>query len=352
MKNEFAVLPERLPEWFDRNARDLPWRENRDPYRVWVSEIMLQQTRVEAVRGYYARFLQAFPTVSDLANAQEDTLFKLWEGLGYYSRARNLHRAAKQIVSDFGGVFPERYADIRALPGIGDYTAGAIASICFEQPRAAVDGNVLRVTARFSADDTPVDDPSHKKKITALLEEVYPSGSCGKFTQSLMELGATVCTPRAPRCGECPLQDVCRGYRLGTAAALPVKKPKRDKKHVRKTVFLLWCGDRLALSRRAASGLLGGMWEFPNVDVPLDAEKALRMAEMFGVQPETLLSQVNRTHVFTHIVWEMTGYSVQCAVPDPRYTWKTLGEIRAETALPTAFRIFLEGEDDACAPIF
>ena len=296
--------------------------------------------------GYYARFLRAFPTVGDLANAEEDVLFKLWEGLGYYSRARNLHRAAKQIVSLHGGVFPEAYADIRALPGIGDYTAGAIASICFEQPRAAVDGNVLRVTARFMNDDTPIDEPAFKKKITSLLEAVYPQGNCGKFTQSLMELGATVCTPRAPKCDVCPLSAVCAANRCGTVGALPVKKPKKDKKHVDKTVFLLWCGDRLALSRRAETGLLGGMWELPNVDVPLDAAGALRVVETFGVQPEALESQVHRTHVFTHIFWNMTGYAIRCAVPDERFVWKTLSEIRADTALPTAFRIFLDGEKD------
>ena len=347
MDNVFALLPDLLLPWFDTHARALPWRENRDPYRVWVSEIMLQQTRVEAVRAYYTRFLQAFPTVSDLANAGEDELLKLWEGLGYYSRARNLHRAAKQIVTEHGGIFPADYAKIRTLPGIGDYTAGAIASICFEQPRAAVDGNVLRVTARYLNDDTPVDAPLYKKAVTSLLEAVYPAGGCGKFTQSLMELGATICVPRVPKCAECPLRASCAAAQNGTAAVLPVKKPKQGKRQVEKTVFLLWCGDRLALSRRADAGLLGGMWEFPNMDMPLDDAGALRAAASFGVQPKQLESRVRRVHIFTHIRWDMTGYTIRCAVPDARFVWKTLPEIRTQMALPTAFRIFLDGESDA-----
>ena len=342
MNNVFAALPALLLPWFDENARVLPWRENRDPYRVWVSEIMLQQTRVEAVMGYYTRFLIAFPTVAALAEADEDTLFKLWEGLGYYSRARNLHKAAKLIVLEHGGIFPDAYDAIRALPGIGDYTAGAIASICFEQPRSAVDGNVLRVTARFLNDETPIDLPAFKQRIRTDLEAVYPAGNCGKFTQAIMELGATVCTPRAPKCAVCPLRDHCAGLRDGTADKLPVKIPKKEKKYVQKTVFLLRHGDTLALTRRAPDGLLGGMWELPNVDAALDAAAALRQAEQFGVQPEAPESLVHRTHIFTHILWDMTAYSIRCAVADTRFVWKTAEEIRAETALPTAFRKFLE----------
>ena len=255
----FSMLPALLLPWYADNARVLPWRESRDPYRVWVSEIMLQQTRVEAVMGYYARFLRALPTVEALAAADEDALFKLWEGLGYYSRARNLQRAAQKIVTEYGGVFPHDYERVRALPGVGPYTAGAICSICFDLPKAAVDGNVLRVTARYLGDDTPIDESAHKAKIAAQLEDVYPAGNCGTFTQSLMELGATVCTPRSPKCASCPLRQHCRAFAQNTVDRLPVKTPKKEKRRVEKTVFLLWYGEELALVRREESGLLGGM---------------------------------------------------------------------------------------------
>lgn len=338
----FKALPSLLLPWYESHARSLPWRENRDPYRVWVSEIMLQQTRVEAVIGYYARFLEAFPTVDSLADADEDRLLKLWEGLGYYSRARNLQKAAQKIVAEHGGVFPRDYGSIRALPGVGDYTAGAIASICFDQPHAAVDGNVLRVSARYLDDDTPIDEPPFKKSVTENLEKIYPAGACGTFTQSLMELGATVCTPRSPKCAVCPLAAQCLANKHGTAASLPVKNPKKDKKLVRKTVFLLWCGDELALCRREESGLLGGMWELPNVDTPLDADGALRQAECFGARPKQMLSRVNRVHIFTHIRWEMACYTILCAEKAPQFTWRTREQIEKAYGLPTAFRKFLE----------
>ena len=338
---QFALLPETLLPWYRENARDLPWRESRDPYRVWVSEIMLQQTRVEAVMGYYARFLRAFPTVESLAAADEDHLFKLWEGLGYYSRARNLQKTACRIVSDFGGVFPRDYESVRALPGVGPYTAGAICSICFDLPTAAVDGNVLRVTSRFLNDDTPIDESTHKKEITERLESVYPAGNCGAFTQSLMELGATVCTPRSPKCADCPLQKSCGAFAAGTVAELPVKKPKKEKQLVLKTVFLLWYGDELALVRREETGLLGGMWSLPNVDEPLDVEGALRQAEAFGVEPLSVLSQEHRTHIFTHIRWEMESFTILCGAKSDRFIWRTEDEIRRRYALPTAFRKFL-----------
>ena len=246
-EKQYASLPGALLPWFRENARDLPWRRDREPYHVWLSEIMLQQTRVEAVRGYYLRFLEALPTVAALAETDEGALLKLWEGLGYYSRARNLQKAARVIVSEHGGRFPEDFDAIRALPGVGPYTAGAIASICFEQPRAAVDGNVLRVLSRITECGEPVDLPEVRADFTARLERVYPAGSCGAFTQSLMELGATVCTPRSPRCESCPCAAFCLARERGTAAALPARLPKKDKRVEERTVFLLRCGDRLGL---------------------------------------------------------------------------------------------------------
>ncbi|MBQ7541157.1 MAG: A/G-specific adenine glycosylase [Clostridia bacterium] len=339
----FALLPRALPPWFRENARQLPWRQDRDPYRVLVSEIMLQQTRVEAVIGYYTRFLEAFPTVEALAAAPEDRLFKLWEGLGYYSRARNLQKAAQAIVR--AGAFPSDLRSVRALSGVGPYTAGAICSICFDLPTSAVDGNVLRVAARYTNDATPVDLPAFRRSVAERLEAVYPSGACGEFTQALMELGATVCTPRSPKCADCPLREKCEGFAAGTAAALPVKSPKKEKRLVRKTVFLLWHGDEMALVRRKDSGLLAGMWSFPDVDEPLDAEGALRWAERAGVQPAALLEQTHRTHVFTHIRWEMDAFTILCGAETDAFVWRTPGEIRRSFALPTAFRIFLKETD-------
>lgn len=340
--NSFKLLPDALLPWYAQNARKLPWRENADPYRVWVSEIMLQQTRVEAVIGYYARFLEAFPTVQDLAEASQDRLFKLWEGLGYYSRAKNLQKAALVICEKFGGAFPQDYNSIRTLPGVGPYTAGAIASICFGLPKAAVDGNVLRVTARFLNDDTPIDSPVFKTAVTQSLEEIYPAGKCGTFTQALMELGATVCTPKSPKCDTCPLKDKCLANQNGTQSVLPVKTPKKEKTLVRKTVFLFFCGEELAIHKRPATGLLSSMWELPNIDVSLDASEAMQKAQEMGLCPKVVLWETEQVHIFTHIRWEMVGYAIACEKKTDEFVWKTREEIGMEYALPTAFRKFLE----------
>lgn len=348
MKNEIQpkedlyrqLVPAILP-WYRQNARDLPWRRDREPYHVWLSEIMLQQTRVEAVCGYYERFLAALPTIRDLAKAPEAQLLKLWEGLGYYSRVRNLQKAAVKIMEN-GGAFPQTYDEIRALPGIGPYTAGAISSICFELPRAAVDGNVLRVTARLTADETPVDLPAVKRGVTEALERVYPAGHCGEFTQALMELGATVCTPRSPKCGVCPLYAFCLARQKDMAQKLPVKQPKRDKQLENKTVFLLTCGDKIAIEQREKKGLLAGMWQLPNVPGHLTANEALQKAAQFGAQPFSLQKELHKTHIFTHIRWEMVCYAIECRCECAPFFWATPRQLQADYALPTAFRIFLE----------
>ncbi len=340
-ETQYKNLPGALLPWFRENARDLPWRRDREPYHVWLSEIMLQQTRVEAARAYYLRFLDALPTVETLAGVSEGELLKLWEGLGYYSRARNLQKAARVIVAEHGGVFPADYDAIRALPGVGPYTAGAIASICFEQPRAAVDGNVLRVLSRITENASPVDLPEVRNDFTARLEAVYPAGSCGAFTQSLMELGATVCAPRSPRCGSCPCAGFCLALAHGTAASLPKRLPKKGKRVEERTVFLLRCGDRTAIRRRPAHGLLAGLWELPNEIGTLDASEALRRTEVLGVRPYELVEEMHRAHVFTHIRWEMTGYLLLCREETPAFVWASETELRERYALPTAFRQFL-----------
>ena len=340
-----ARLPAVLLPWYAQNKRDLPWRRNREPYHVWLSEIMLQQTRVEAVKGYYARFLEKLPTIEDLANADDEVLHKLWEGLGYYSRVRNLKKAAQVIMEQHNGVFPGEYEKILALPGIGEYTAGAICSICYDQPTPAVDGNVLRVISRITDDATPIDDPRHKKVVQNALGNIYPT-EAGAFTQALMELGATVCGPNwIPRCGECPCRDFCLGHLRGTAEKLPVKAPKKQKRVETYTVFLLSCDGKLAIEKRGSTGLLADLWQFPNVPGKLEPEQALEVMAAFELQPRELLRQTERKHIFTHIRWEMRGYWIEVAEQGGSFRWLSRDELAAEAALPTAFRQFLEKQD-------
>ncbi len=338
----YAALPERLLPWYAENARDLPWRHSREPYRVWVSEIMLQQTRVEAVIGYYNRFMEAFPNVEALAGAEESRVMKLWEGLGYYSRARNLQKTAKLLVETCGGRFPDTAEALQKLPGIGAYTAGAVASICFERPSAAVDGNVLRIIARMTADDRPVDLPAVKREIAERLEAVYPAGHCGIFTQALMELGACVCTPKNPDCAHCPMRGVCMAQAQNAALRFPVKLPKAKKRVEERTVFLLRCGAEYAICRRAETGLLAGLWEFPNCTGTLSVAEAVRWAEAQGAAPFGIVREVHKTHIFTHIRWEMTGYVLDCAEKPGLFTWADFAALTETYALPTAFRMFLE----------
>ena len=338
-------LPQVLLPWYRENRRDLPWRQDKEPYHVWLSEIMLQQTRVEAVKGYYARFLDAVPTIEALAQCDDDLLHKLWEGLGYYSRVRNLKKAAIRIVEWHDGKFPQSYDQIRALPGIGDYTAGAISSICFDQPRAAVDGNVLRVVSRLTEDATPIDLPSRKKAVTAALEAVYPA-EAGEFTQALMELGATLCGPNCePRCDACPCRGFCGGALQGTAQQYPVKLPKKGKREEEKTVFILSCEGRYALEKRPDSGLLAGLWQFPNVPGKLETAQALDAMQGLGIHPREIIKQIERKHIFTHIRWEMRGIYLEVAEETENYTWLTAEQIDEIVALPTAFRQFWEETD-------
>ena len=339
------LLPGVLLPWYRQNRRDLPWRRDREPYHIWLSEIMLQQTRVEAVKGYYARFLDAVPTIAALADSDDDLLHKLWEGLGYYSRVRNLKKAAIQIMERHGGEFPKEYERIRALPGVGDYTAGAICSICFDVPKAAVDGNVLRVISRLTEDATPVDLPSQKKAVTTALERIYPT-EAGEFTQALMELGATICGPNwAPRCEECPCREFCGGAIHKTAQQFPVKLPKKEKREEEKTVFILSCDGRYALQKRPDSGLLAGLWQFPNMSGKLETGDALEAVHQMGLRPREIIKQIERKHIFTHIIWNMRGFYLEVAEKPEGFIWMTAEQIEEIAALPTAFRQFWEEAD-------
>lgn len=338
-------LPSLLLPWYREHMRDLPWRKDREPYHIWISEIMLQQTRVEAVKGYYARFLDTLPNIAALANCDDDLLHKLWEGLGYYSRVRNLKRAALVIMEQYGGRFPESHAEIIKLPGIGAYTAGAICSIAYDLPTPAVDGNVLRVCSRLMNDPSPIDLPETKKSVTAALEAIYPK-EAGDFTQALMELGATICGPnRTPDCCRCPCQSICLAYRAGTTEKLPVKAPKKGKRQEDRTVFIFRCEDRYALQKRPARGLLAGLWQFPNIAGKLDTLQALAAAQSMGLQPREILREVERKHIFTHIQWNMKGIYLEVAAQTGDFLWFTPAEIHAQTALPTAFKQFWDLEE-------
>ena len=338
-ENILQCLPEPLLRWYRANARDLPWRRTRDPYRIWVSEIMLQQTRVAAVLGYYARFLEAFPTVEALAAAPEERLMKLWEGLGYYSRARNLQKTAR-LVAERSGRFPETYAELLALPGIGDYTASAIASAAFGKREAAVDGNVLRVMMRLTDCRDDIADPKVKKAVRAQVQAVMPETAedIRVFNQATMELGATVCAPNGPpRCLECPARDFCLGRLRGTAEDLPVKGAKKPRRVEERTVFLLLRQGQVALRKRPKTGLLAGLWEFPNAEGTLDEAEASAVVESWGLVPRQWESRLTARHIFTHVEWHMTGYTLEVAGDGPAdFTWTDAGGLK-ERAVPSAF---------------
>ena len=334
-----------LLSWYRREKRDLPWRENRDPYRIWISEIMLQQTRVEAVKPYFFRFFEHFPRISDLAAAPEEELLKCWEGLGYYSRARNIKKAAEILTEKYNGSFPESYGEILALPGIGSYTAGAIASIGFGIPVPAVDGNVLRVLSRVTGSFDDILTQSTKKKMEALVSEVIQPGSAGDFNQALIETGAMICIPGgAPLCSQCPFFTVCAARSQGLTEKLPVKTPKKKRKIEEKTVLLLEYQDKIAIRKRREDGLLASLYEFVNVPGQLSAEEAGELLEQ-EVRPERL---PEAKHIFSHVEWHMGGYFISLkempetlpgeeSGPALFLTWE---EIRKEYPVPNAFAVY------------
>ena len=300
-----------LVEWFRKNKRDLPWRERMDAYRVWISEIMLQQTRVEAVKPYYERFLKALPDVRALAKVSEDRLLKLWEGLGYYNRARNLKYAACQIVEEYGGKFPETYEEIRSLKGIGSYTAGAISSFVYNIPKPAVDGNVLRVVSRITADDSDIAKAGTKSKIEKEIEEVIPRDAAGDFNQSLIELGAVVCLPNGePRCGSCPVSHLCLAHEQGRETEFPVKKKAKKRRIENRTVLLFRDAQKTAIRKRPAKGLLAGMYEFPNREGRMTYDEVVGYGKSLGLTPVRIRKLGNAKHIFSHVEWHMTGYEI------------------------------------------
>lgn len=342
---EYIVTP--LLKWYESNARKLPWRENTQAYRVWISEIMLQQTRVETVIPYYKRFMQRFPNVSALAKADEEELMKLWEGLGYYTRARNLQKAAQVVCERFSGQFPSDYEQVLSLPGIGEYTAGAICSIAFGLPVAAVDGNVLRVLTRVCEDSSDIMDVGFRRRVKMDLEKVYPSGHCGTFTQSLMELGAMICVPNGvPKCEDCPLKQQCKAYAGHTQERFPVKKKKAQRRVEEKTVLVLVHHGLVALRRREDKGLLGGMWEIPNMEGIQSEETVLAWLTEQQLSVKSIHPLKNNKHIFTHVEWHMSGYVAECNTKNEKYQWVTKKELLHEYALPTAFKKIYDSIDE------
>ncbi len=339
---DFSQIVEPLLAWYGKNARVLPWRNDPTPYRVWVSEIMLQQTRVETVKPYFERFVREVPDVAALAALPEDRLLKLWEGLGYYSRARNLQKAARAVVERYGGRLPADAAELRKLPGIGDYTAGAVASIGFGLPEPAVDGNVLRVAARLSASHRDVSAPAVKRELAARLREIYPRGRAGAFTQALMELGATVCLPNgAPRCEACPLFSLCEGRKAGEAALLPVLAPKPARRTEERTVFLLLCGGAVAVRKRPETGLLAGLWEFPCAPGLLSPQQAAERIAAWGLSASELEALPDAKHVFTHLEWHMSGFLARVPKRNGAFVWPQRERIFRDYAIPSAYRVYL-----------
>lgn len=340
----FHLIPAPLISWYNENKRSLPWREEVTPYRVWVSEVMLQQTRVEAAKEYYLRFLRELPDVQALAACDEERLLKLWEGLGYYSRARNLQKAAKVVCERYGGKFPSDETALKALPGIGEYTAGAILSIAFGKPVPAVDGNVLRVLSRLSENPTDISEPLYRAYLKEKLQKVYPAEGkgCSDFTQGLMELGALVCKPLSPDCESCPLKGICLSGRRGTQGLFPVMPKKKEKKRERVFVFVIETPRGIAIRRRE-EGVLKGMNEFPSVAVR-EGEKPEKILKEWGMAAFTVEKEKAYAHIFTHIRWDMTCFLVRAeSAPFPSYSPE---EIERTVSLPTAFRQCLDILDD------
>ncbi|MFR1832314.1 MAG: A/G-specific adenine glycosylase [Lachnospiraceae bacterium] len=343
-ESRILAFREPLLEWYRENARKLPWRENRDPYRIWLSEIMLQQTRVEAVKPYFYRFLEEFPDIKSLAEAPEEKLLKLWEGLGYYSRAKNLQKCARELMEQYDGRMPEDFEAILKLPGIGSYTAGAIASIAFSVPVPAVDGNVLRVISRVLEAREDITKPAFKKQVETLLKKTMIPSCPGEFNQALIEIGALVCVPGGePKCLVCPLAFLCKTRRDGLWKEIPYKAPKKQRKKEERTVVILDRAGKIALRKRPPLGLLASLYELPNAEGRLGKEKAL---ELFGLKEEDVLSiekLPEARHIFSHVEWDMSGYRIQIepdAGEEGELIFADKRELKEKYPLPNAFSAY------------
>ena len=336
-----------LISWYRQNKRILPWRDQKNAYYTWVSEIMLQQTRVEAVKPYFLRFIGELPDVKALAECPEEKLMKLWEGLGYYNRVRNMQIAAQTVVSEYSGVLPASYEELLALKGIGSYTAGAIASIAYDIPVPAVDGNVLRVFSRITEDRQDIMKQSVRRQVEEKLLGIMPKEAPGDFNQALMELGAVVCVPNGPaRCTECPVAAFCRAYHHGIVDELPVKAPKKKRTIENRTVLVIQDGERTAIHKRPQEGLLAGLYELPNVEGHLSMDEALQKVKEMNLEPLHIEPLPEAKHIFSHIEWRMTGYRIRVSSLEERkessfiFTEKKQSE--KQYAIPSAFRAYIK----------
>ena len=336
-----------LISWYRQNKRILPWRDQKNAYYTWVSEIMLQQTRVEAVKPYFLRFIGELPDVKALAECPEEKLMKLWEGLGYYNRVRNMQSAAQVVVAEYGGVLPASYDELLALKGIGSYTAGAIASIAYDIPVPAVDGNVLRVFSRITEDRQDIMKQSVRSQVEEKLLGIMPKDAPGDFNQALMELGAVVCVPNGPaRCMECPVAALCKAYHHGTIDELPVKAPKKKRTIENKTVLVIQDGECTAIRKRPQEGLLAGLYELPNVEGHLSMDEALQKVKEMNLEPLHIEVLPEAKHIFSHIEWRMIGYRIHVSSLEERkeapfiFTEKKQSE--KQYAIPSAFRAYIK----------
>ncbi len=343
---ELYAMGNDIVTWFRENKRDLPWRRTTNPYHIWISEIMLQQTRVEAVKPYYDRFLRELPTVKDLAEAEEDKLLKLWEGLGYYNRVRNMQKAAQQIMTEYQGEFPDNYEDIRSLKGIGNYTAGAISAFAYGIPKPAVDGNVLRVVTRITGDDSDIMKQSTKNCIESQLEKVIPPDAASDFNQGLIELGALICVPNGePKCDSCPVVNRCCAYKEGLTAELPVKSKAKSRKIEQKTILVFKDQDKTAIVKRPKKGLLAGLYELPNVPGHLSMDEVTAYCKEIGLMPIRIKPLTDAKHIFSHIEWHMIGYEIKVdeleKTNKKEYLFVCFEEIQEKYSIPSAFEKYI-----------
>lgn len=330
-------LVQKLLFWFYEAKRDLPWRQNKNPYYIWVSEIMLQQTRVDTVKPYFERFIARFPDIETLSNANEDEVLKYWEGLGYYSRARNLLLAAREVKAKYGGVIPDDEERIRTLKGIGPYTMGAILSIAYDKPVPAVDGNVLRVISRIFAIEKDIAKPSTRKEIEELVRSIIPKSDPSGFNQALMELGALICLPRTPKCSICPVEHLCVAREEGKEQRLPIKEKKESKKDVHLVTIVLFCNDKVLIRQRLEETLLKNLWEFPSWQINdkkqgIDFELLQTLLD-YGIHVEEVEYLGRITHIFSHLRWNMAVYMadvtlLEMDLPSIHYRWVNIEELQ------------------------
>lgn len=345
MNYDYRETVEYLLHWYDLNARILAWRSNPKPYYVWISEIMLQQTRVEAVKSYFDRFINELPTVEALSKVEEDRLMKLWEGLGYYNRARNLKKAAIEIMERYHGELPASRAELMKLPGIGSYTSGAIGSIAFSLPVPAVDGNVLRVMKRIAGSFDDITKEKVKKQLEEDIEAIIPKDRPGDYNQALMELGATVCLPNGkPLCEQCPVMHLCKAFHQGDELKIPVKPKKKERVMEEKTILLLEWEGTYAIRQRKEKGLLHGLWEFPNMPGKLTISQMEETLKTMAPSAKVINKLPSAKHIFTHKEWHMIGYEVMIQskeeVTIPDLFWVSLKEIQEFYSLPSAFETY------------